>query len=198
MSPLTPDALEQIRILCLDDHAIVLEGLIALLNEQPDMRVVGSATTGRQGIEQFLTVRPDVTLMDLQFPDISGIDVIAAIRRESPDARIVVLTMFEGDMDAHRALDAGAQGYLFKSMRQHDLFDAIRAEVLTSRELDVLQRVADGGHNAEIAMQLGIKQETVKAHVRTILGKLNARSRAHAVTIAIRRGFIPTRSSSPT
>jgi DNA-binding NarL/FixJ family response regulator len=128
--------------------------------------------------------------------------------------------MSEGDVDAQRALDAGAQGYLFKSMRQHDLFDAIRAvysgtafvhpdvvariaayrghEVLTSRELDVLQRVADGHHNAEIAMQLGIKGETVKAHVRTILGKLDARSRAHAVTIAIRRGFISTRSSSPT
>jgi two-component system NarL family response regulator len=220
MSRLTSDTSEQIRLLCLDEHAIVLAGLGALLNAQPDMRVVGSATTGHQGIEEFRSVRPDVTLMDLRFRDMSGIDAIAAIRRESPDARIVVLTMFEGDVDAQRALDAGAQGYLFKSMRQHDLFDTIRAvhsgtacvppdiaariaayqgyEVLTLRELDVLQLVADGGHNAEIATQLGIKEETVKAHIRTILGKLGAHSRAHAVTIAIRRGFISTWSSSTT
>ena len=212
------DTSRQIRLLCVDDHPIVLDGLVSLLNTQPDMRVVGSATTGHQGIETFLSVRPDVTLMDLRFRDMSGINAIAAIRRESPDARIVVLTMLEGDADAQRALHAGARGYLFKSMQPHELFDTVRAvysgkacvppdvaariaayqghEVLTSRELSVLQGVADGGRNAEIAAQLGIKEETVKAHVRTILAKLNARSRAHAVTIGISRGLIAGLSSS--
>lgn len=209
---MTLDNSSQIRLLCVDHHAIVLAGLVELLNAQPDMCVVGSATTGHQGIEEFCSVRPDVTLMDLQFPDMSGIDAIAAIRRESPDARIIVLTMVKRDVDAQRALEAGVRGWVLKSMLRRELFDTIRAvhdgkacvppeiaariaeyqprEVLTSRELEVLRRVADGGRNAEIATQLGIKEETVKAHVRTILAKLDARSRAHAVSIGFKRGFI--------
>jgi|SRR5213594_3013563 len=212
MSRLTSSNARPIRILCVDDHAIVLAGLVALLDAEPDMTVVGSATTAQQSIEEFRRLRPDVTLMDLRLPDMSGVDAIAAIRHEWPDARLIVLTTFGSDVEVQRALDAGARGYLLKSMVQRELLDAIRSvhkgrpctpssiasriaeyqarEVLTSRELDVLRRVADGGRNAEIATQLGIKEETVKAHLRTILSKLNARSRAHAVTIAIKHGFI--------
>ena len=212
MSRLTSSNARPIRILCVDDHAIVLAGLVALLDAEPDMTVVGSATTAQQSIEEFRRLRPDVTLMDLRLPDMSGVDAIAAIRHEWPEARLIVLTTFGSDVEVQRALEAGARGYLLKSMVQRELLDAIRSvhkgkpctpssiaariaeyqarEVLTSRELDVLRRVADGGRNAEIATQLGIKEETVKAHLRTILTKLNARSRAHAVTIAIKHGFI--------
>jgi DNA-binding NarL/FixJ family response regulator len=211
MSRVTRPNSRPIRILCVDDHAIVLAGLVALLDTEPDMSVVGSATTARQGIEEFRRLRPDVALIDLGLPDMSGVDAIAAIRRESPDARLIVLTMAESDGDVQRALDAGASGYLLKTMLQRELLDGIRSvddsrpstiaarageyrspDGLTSRELDVLRCVADGGRNADIAAQLGIKEETVKAHLRTILTKLNARSRAHAVTIAIKHGFIAT------
>jgi DNA-binding NarL/FixJ family response regulator len=202
----------QIRILTVDDHPMLREGVASVIEAQPDMVLVGEAANGREAIERFRQHRPDVTLMDLQMPDINGIDAINAIRGEFPDARIVVLTTYKGDVQALRALKAGASGYLLKSMLRKELLETIRAvhagrrrvpaeiateiaehaadDALTEREISVLKRVAVGSANKQIAVTLGISEETVKAHMKSILAKLSANDRTHAVTIALNRGII--------
>jgi DNA-binding NarL/FixJ family response regulator len=201
-----------IRILTVDDHPMLREGLASVIESQPDMMLIGEAANGREAIERFRAHRPDVTLMDLQMPDMNGIDAINAIRGEFPDARIVVLTTYKGDVQAVRALKAGAAGYLLKSMLRKELLETIRVvhsgrrrvppeiateiaehagdDALTEREVAVLKRVAAGGANKQIAVILGISEETVKAHMKSILAKLSANDRTHAVTIALNRGII--------
>ena len=201
-----------IRVLSVDDHPLVREGVGTIINGQADMSLAGTASNGREGIEAFRALRPDVTLMDLRLPDLSGLDVMIAIRSEFPDARVIVLTTFEGDMDVQRALKAGARGYLLKSMRPQQLLDAIRqvhagkkcvpAEIavglaehlgngaLSEREIEVLQQVAAGHRNREIGAKLFIAEETVKAHMKHIMDKLSANDRTQSVTIAARRGII--------
>jgi DNA-binding NarL/FixJ family response regulator len=201
-----------IRILTVDDHALLREGLAALLATEADMAVIGFAATGYEALDQFRALRPDVTLMDLQMPDMSGAEAISAIRAEFPDARIVVLTTYSGDAQITRALKAGAFGYLLKSQVGSDLVDTIRAvhagrktlspdvtfalaahatdESLSPPELDVLRLIAAGNANKQIADGLGITEDTVKGRVRNILGKLGAHDRTHAVTIALKRGII--------
>jgi DNA-binding NarL/FixJ family response regulator len=201
-----------ITVFSVDDHPLLREGIAALINDQTDMRLVGGASTGREAIQRFREYRPDVTLMDLRLPDMSGIDAMIAIRAEFPDARIVMLTTFEGDVEIQRALEAGARGYLLKSMPPRDLLDGIRQvhagrkrippevaahlaehysdDALTSREVEVLQHVAGGNRNRDIAERLTISEETVKVHVKHIMEKLGASDRTQAVAIAIRRGII--------
>src|SRR5688572_23826156 len=201
-----------IRVLIVDDHPLLREGVAAVLQEQPDITVVAEATRGAEAIELFRQHRPDVTLMDLRMPDMSGTAAIAAIRAEFPNARIVVLTSYAGDTHAVNALKAGASAYLLKSMLRKELLDTIRAvhagkrrvppeiaieiaehaadDALTEREMDVLRRVAVGNANKQIAVTLGISEETVKAHMKSILAKLAANDRTHAVTIALNRGII--------
>src|SRR5689334_3272658 len=201
-----------IRILSVDDHPLLREGIAMLIENQPDMVIVAQAATGRDAIQQFRQHRPDVTLMDLRLPDISGIDAMIAIRAEFADARIVILTTFEGDVEIQRALAAGARGFLLKSMPPKDLVEVIRQvhagkkrippevaahlaehmsdESLTEREIDVLARVAHGNRNRDIAEQLFISEETVKAHMKHIMEKLSANDRTQAVAIALRRGII--------
>jgi DNA-binding NarL/FixJ family response regulator len=201
-----------IRILSVDDHPLLSEGIATLINYQPDMQLVASASTGKDGIQRYREHKPDVTLMDLRLPDLSGIDVMLAIRTEFPDARIILLTMFAGDVEIQRALQAGAQGYLLKNMPPEQMLDTIRQvhagkkrvspevasrlaehvgdEPLTDREIDVLRHVTGGNRNRDIAQRLFISEETVKVHFRHIMEKLGATDRTHAMAIAARRGFI--------
>jgi len=201
-----------IRILTVDDHPVLREGIAAVLSGESDIVVVAEASNGQEAIEQFRTHHPDVTLMDLQMPVMNGTDAILGIRKEFPDARIVVLTTYSGDAQAARALAAGASGYLLKSMLRKELVDTIRTvrggkrkippeiamemaehhadDALTGREIEVLRQVAAGNSNKKVADQLFISEETVKAHLKNILSKLDANDRTHAVTIALKRGII--------
>ena len=201
-----------IRVLSVDDHGLLREGIAAIIGNEADMDMVAQASNGREAIQQFRQHRPDVTLMDLRLPDMSGIDAIIAIRTEFPDARLIVLTTFDGDVEIQRALEAGARGYLLKSMPPKDLVAGIRQvhagkkslptevvahlaehlsdETLTERELEVLARLGSGNRNRDIAEQLFISEETVKVHMKHIMEKLGATDRTQALTIAMRRGFI--------
>jgi DNA-binding NarL/FixJ family response regulator len=202
----------RIRVLSVDDHPLLREGIAAVINNQPDMSLVALATTGTEAVQRFREHRPDVTLMDLRLPDVSGIDAMMAIRAEFPDARVMMLTSFDGDVEIDRAQRAGARGYVLKSLPPRELAEAIRdvhagrkripadvaahlaehvgEEALTQRERDVLTHVAGGLRNRDIGEELAITEETVKVHMRNILGKLSARDRTEAVTIALRRGII--------
>jgi len=201
-----------IRILTVDDHALLLEGIAALVNAESDMKLVAEASNGQEAIKQFRVHRPDVTLMDLQMPALNGIEAIIGIRSEFPNARIIVLTTYAGDVQVMRALKAGARGYVLKGHVHRELLDTIRAvhagqkrippevaaelaehtgeDDLTSREIDVLRLIATGNANKQIACQLSIAEETVKSHVTNILAKLGANDRTHAVTIGLKRGII--------
>lgn len=201
-----------IRILTVDDHALLREGIAALVNAEPDMKLVAEASNGHEAIEKFRLHHPDVTLMDLQMPDISGIEAINQIQREFPNARIIVLTTYTGDVQALRALKAGARAYILKGHVHRELLDTIRAvdagqkrippevaaelaehaadDDLTQREIDVLRLIASGNANKQIADQLSIGEGTVKTHVTNILSKLGANDRTHAVTIGLKRGII--------
>ena len=205
-------AVGQIRILAVDDHPVVRQGIGGLVALQSDMALVGEASNGREAIQQFLALRPDITLMDLQMPEMNGLDALIAIRNESPDAKVIMLTMYKGDAQILRALKAGAQGYLLKSALHRELLDTIRAvyagrkalspeascevaahggdDGLTPGELEVLKLIAGGNSNKEIAAQLSIKEETVKGRVKNILSKLDAEDRTQAVTIGLKRGII--------
>ena len=202
----------QIRVLCVDDHRIVREGIGLIIARQPDMEVVGSAATGEEAVALFKRERPDVTLMDLQLSTMSGLEAIQAIRREDADARIIVLTMYQGDEDIHRALTAGATTYLLKDTLSDDLIRfvrevhagrrPIRADVkarlderatqptLTPREVQVMELVSEGRRNKEIAVLLGISEETVQVHLKNIFAKLKVGERTAAVNVAIRRGIV--------
>jgi DNA-binding NarL/FixJ family response regulator len=204
--------LNRIRVLVVDDHPVLREGVAVLVSQQPDLLMVGEASTGREALEQFRNIQPDVTLMDIKMPDMSGIDAIIAIRQEYPDARIVVLTTYEGDVLAWRALKAGAHAYMLKGNVRKDLADTIREVhlgakriepaiasqlddrsrdlALTDREVEVLTLIAAGNSNRSIATGLGINEGTVKTHVKNILAKLGTNDRTHAVTVALRRGII--------
>jgi len=201
-----------IRVLSVDDHPLLREGIAALVGNQTDMRLVAEASNGREALELFRTHRPDVTLMDLRMPEMSGIDAMISIRGEFPDARIIVLTTHAGDVQVSRALKAGARAYLLKGSLRKELLDTIRAvhagqkrlssevaaeiaehatdDALTPREIDVLRLVAAGNANKEIAAQLSLTEETVKSHIRNILAKLGANDRTHAVAIGLKRGII--------
>jgi DNA-binding NarL/FixJ family response regulator len=201
-----------IRILAVDDHPMLREGIAALVASQSDMKLVGEASNGREALEQFRKHRPDLTLMDLQMPDMDGIEAMVAICSEFPEARIIVLTTYKGDVQILRALKAGARAYLLKGLLRKELLETIRAvhagqkriptevaaeladhaidDTLTSREIDVLRLIAGGNANKLIADRLSITEETVKGHVKNILSKLGASDRTHAVTIALKRGFI--------
>lgn len=202
----------RIRILSVDDHPLFQEGIGALLNCQPDMSLAGVASKGTEAIEAFRALQPDVTLMDLRLPDLSGLDVLIAIRSEFPEARIIMLTTFERDAEIRRALKAGARGYLLKSMPAQQIIETIRQvhagkksvpaeiaaglaehfgdEALSGREIEVLRNVAAGNRNRDIGEKLYIAEETVKVHLKHIMTKLRAGDRTEAVAIAIRRGII--------
>ena len=201
-----------IRVLSVDDHALIREGVAALIANQKDMRLVGEASNGREAIEQFRSHRPDITLMDLQMPEMNGIDALIAIRSEFPDARIIVLTTYAGDALCKRAMKAGAQAYTLKGNVRKDLLDTIRAvragkkilhaevaaelashaadDSLSEREIEVLSLIAAGNSNKLVADQLAISEDTVKGHVKSILSKLGVNDRTHAVTAALKRGII--------
>ena len=206
------NAPSKIRVFSVDDHPLLREGIAALVNNQPDMVLIGQASTGSEAIQLFKEYSPDVTLLDLRLPDMSGIDTLIGIRTAFPNARVIMLTTFEGDVEIHRALQAGACGYLLKNMPPSELLDVIRLvhagkkrippeiasqlaehmadEALTEREVEVLQQVAGGNKNRDIANKLFISEETVKVHIKHIMEKLGAADRTQAVAIGIRRGII--------
>jgi DNA-binding NarL/FixJ family response regulator len=201
-----------IRLLAVDDHPLLRDGIASMIANQSDMALVAEAATGAEGIEKFREYRPDVTLMDLRLPDMSGTDSILAIREEFPTAKVIVLTTYNGDIQAGRALKAGAYGYLLKSMVRKELLETIRAvheghrrvpaeiatnlaehaidDGLTRREIEVLKEVACGNSNKIVASNLSISEDTVKAHMKSVLSKLTANDRTHAVMIAMKRGFL--------
>jgi DNA-binding NarL/FixJ family response regulator len=201
-----------IRILTVDDHPLLRKGIAALVNAEPDMKLVAEASNGQEAIEQFRLHHPDVTLMDLQMPNLNGIEAISCIHNEFPNARIIVLTTYTGDVQVVRALRAGARGYVLKGHVHRELLETVRAvhagqkripqeiaaeladhatdDNLTLREIDVLRLIAAGNANKQIADQLSIGEATVKSHVTNILSKLGANDRAHAVTIGLKRGII--------
>jgi DNA-binding NarL/FixJ family response regulator len=203
---------KKISVLAVDDHPLLREGIAAVINGEEDIELVAEAANGQEAIELFRRHRPNVTLMDLQMPDMNGIEAIVAIRREFPNARFVILTTYQGDVQVVRALKAGASGYLLKNMLRKDLLDTIRAvnagrrrippeiaaeladhiaeDTLTDREIEVLRLVAIGNSNKIIGAQLNVSEATVKGHMKSILAKLGANDRAHAVTIAMKRGFM--------
>jgi DNA-binding NarL/FixJ family response regulator len=201
-----------IRILAVDDHPLLREGIAGLVAGQSDMSLVAQASNGREAIHQFRTHRPDITLMDLQMPEMNGIDAMIAIRGEFPEARIIVLTTYTGDVQVLRALKAGARAYLLKNLLYKELLETIRAvhagkktvspevsfqlaehatdDALTPAEVRVLRLIAEGNANKEIAAQLSVSEETVKGQVRNILSKLGANDRTHAAMIGVKRGII--------
>jgi DNA-binding NarL/FixJ family response regulator len=201
-----------IKVLTVDDHPLLREGIAAVIHGEQDMMLVAEATNAQEAIESFRLHRPDVTLMDIQMPGMDGIHAMTAIRRNFPDARFIVLTTYQGDVQALRAIKAGASGYLLKNMLRKDLLDTIRAvhagkriipsviasdlaqhmadDALSDRELDVLRSVAAGNSNKLVAEELAVSEATVKGHMKSILSKLGANDRTHAVTIALKRGFI--------
>lgn len=201
-----------IRILTVDDHPLLRKGIAALVNTEPDLKLIAEASNGREAFDAFRTHQPDVTLMDLQMPGVDGLEAIHSIRRAFPDAKIIVLTTYSGDMQVLRALKAGARAYILKGHVHKELLDTIRAvhagqkrippeiateladhstdDPLTEREIDVVRLIAAGNSNKQIADQLSIGEATVKSHVTNILSKLSANDRAHSVTIALRRGII--------
>jgi DNA-binding NarL/FixJ family response regulator len=209
---MSEDDAPRIRVLSVDDHPLLREGIAAIINSQPDMLLVAQAASGGEAVQMFRQHGPDVTLMDLRLPDISGIDAMIAIRTEYSEARIIMLTTFEGDVEIQRALEAGARGYMLKSMPPRELVEVIRQvhlgkkrvpaevashlaehlsdEALTTREIDVLRHIAGGNRNRDIAERLCISEETVKVHVKHIMEKLGASDRTEAVAIAVRRGII--------
>jgi DNA-binding NarL/FixJ family response regulator len=202
----------RIRILCVDDHPFFREGIATVVANEADLELVGTAGTAKAALEQFRNHRPDITLMDLRLPDMSGISAIASIREEFPEARVIVVTTFEGDYEIQRALTAGAFGYVLKSAPLDELVGVIRkvyagrkhlpavvaenlavyigADPLTEREIEVLTRIAEGDRNRDIGEHLGISEDTVKVHVKRIMDKLGAKDRTQAVAIGIRRGII--------
>jgi DNA-binding NarL/FixJ family response regulator len=203
---------KRIRILAVDDHPILRQGIAGLIADESDMTLVAEAANGREAIQQFRTHHPDITLMDLQMPEMNGLDALIAIRGEFPDARIIVLTTYTGDVQATRALKAGARAYLLKNSLHKELLDTIRAvhagrktlspevsfqlaehsaeELLSAAEVRVLRLIAEGNSNKEIAAVLSVTEDSVKGQVRNILSKLGANDRTHAVTIGIKRGII--------
>lgn len=203
---------DRIRIMVVEDHPVVREGLIALLSTAPDVEVVASAANGREAIQRHRSLAPDVTLMDLQMPEMGGVEAIQRVRGESPAARFIVLTTFDGDEDIYRAMQAGAKAYLLKGMGVAEVLDAVRAvhagrgrvpasiaeklaqrvsgQQLTSREVGVLERIVAGRANKEIATDLNISEATVKSHVNSLLGKLGVADRTHAAVVAIQRGIV--------
>jgi DNA-binding NarL/FixJ family response regulator len=202
----------EIRVFCVDDHPLMREGIAAVIRNEPDMLLVGEASNGHEALQGFRLHRPDITLMDVRLPDIGGIDAMIAIRTEFSNARVIMLTTFEGDAEIHRALEAGAQGYMLKSMPRKQLVDMIRKvhagkkqippevaahlaehlgdEALSKREIEVLEKISGGNRNSEIASLLFISEETVKGHIKHIMEKLGAGDRTEAVAIAVRRGII--------
>jgi DNA-binding NarL/FixJ family response regulator len=206
------DETKQITVLAVDDHPLLRQGIAALIADERDMKLVAEATNGREAVQQFRTHRPDVTLMDLQMPEMNGLDAMLAIRGEFPDARVIVLTTYTGDAQARRALQAGARAYLLKNSLHKELLDTIRAvhagrknlspevsfelaehaaeETLSPLEVRVLRLIADGNSNKDIAKVLSVTEDSVKGHVRNILAKLGASDRTQAAMIGVKRGII--------